>query len=517
MNLPKGEDSSLNEGVITVAIMLATVMQVLDMTIVNVSLPYMQGGLSATRDQIAWVLTSYIVASAVMTPVTGWISARLGRKRVFLWSVVIFTITSMMCGMAQTLSEMVFFRMLQGLAGAALVPLSQSILLDTYPRERHGSAMALWGMGIMVGPILGPTLGGYLTEYANWRWVFFINLPVGIFATMLIAGFVPETKKQLDVPFDFQGFLLLGLAISALQMMLDRGERMDWFSSNEILLEAVIAGYCFYAFLVHAWTTKHPFLDLRLLRDRNYASSLVFIFIVGIILFSTLALMPPFLQSLLDYPVLTTGLLLAPRGFGTMFAMMVVGRLLKRFDARPIMMFGFLMTAESLWEMSGFNLDIGVAEVVRTGIIQGIGLGCIFVPLSTVAYATLAPQHRNEAASVFSLLRNVGSSIGISVMFTQLDRFAQINHTYLGEHITAFNPWFWRQGLPAVMHPTSQQGLVVLNGLVTRQSELIGFLNDFKAMMVLALITMPMVWLMKSNRVPQPAPAPAAQEAAQEA
>ncbi|HXH64623.1 MAG TPA: DHA2 family efflux MFS transporter permease subunit [Mariprofundaceae bacterium] len=501
MNLPKGEDTPLNEGVITFAIMLATVMQVLDMTIVNVALPYMQGGLSATRDQIAWVLTSYIVASAVMTPVTGWISARFGRKRVFLWSVVIFTLTSMMCGVATTLTEMVFFRMLQGLAGAALVPLSQSILLDTYPREKHGSAMALWGMGIMVGPILGPTLGGYLTEYANWRWVFFMNLPVGILATALILGFVPETKKRGDVPFDFQGFFLLSLAVSALQMMLDRGERLDWFSSTEILVEFALAGFCLYAFLVHAWTTKHPFLDLRLLKDRNYASSLVFIFIVGIILFSTLALMPPFLQSLLDYPVLTTGLMLAPRGFGTMLAMMVVGRLLKRFDARPIMMFGFALTAESLWEMSGFNLDIGIVEVVRTGIIQGIGLGCIFVPLSTIAYATLAPEHRNEAASVFSLLRNVGSSIGISVMFTGLDRYAQINHAYLGGHVSPFNPWFWRQGLPPVMDPSSTQGLLVLNGMVTRQAELIGFLNDFRAMMLLALVTMPLVWLMRSNRV----------------
>jgi MFS transporter, DHA2 family, multidrug resistance protein len=507
MTQSQNGDAALNEGVITVAIMLATVMQVLDMTIVNVALPYMQGGLSATRDQISWVLTSYIVASAVMTPVTGWISARFGRKRVFLWSVVIFTVTSMMCGMAQTLTEMVSFRMLQGVAGAALVPLSQSILLDTYPRERHGSAMALWGMGIMVGPILGPTLGGYLTEYANWRWVFFINLPVGILATTLILGFVPETKKRGDVPFDFHGFLLLSLAISALQMMLDRGERLDWFSSTEILIEAALACFGLYAFIVHAATTKHPFLDLRLLKDRNYASSLVFIFIVGIILFSTLALMPPFLQSLLDYPVLTTGLLLAPRGVGTMLAMMMVGRLLKRFDARPIMMFGFAMTAESLWEMSGFNLDIGIVEVVRTGIIQGIGLGCIFVPLSTIAYATLAPEHRNEAASVFSLLRNVGSSIGISVMFTQLDRFAQINHARLGGYVNPFNPWFWRQGLPPAMDPSSTQGLLVLNGMVTRQAELIGFLNDFKAMMLLALVTMPLVWLMKSNRVPTPAPA----------
>ena len=507
MSLPRSEDVELRQGVITFAIMLATVMQVLDTTIVNVALPYMQGGLSATRDEISWVLTSYIVAAAVMTPVTGWISARFGRKRVFLWSVVVFTVMSMMCGLAESLSEMVAFRLMQGVAGAALVPLSQAILLDTYPRERHGQAMALWGVGIMIGPILGPTLGGYLTEYVDWRWVFYINLPVGIMAAMLILGFVPETKRRGDVPFDFMGFFLLSLAISALQLVLDRGERLDWFSSNEILIEAVLAGFGLYGFLVHAVTTKHPFLDLRLLKDRNYASSLVFIFIVGIILFSTLALMPPFLQSLLDYPVLTTGLSLAPRGFGTMLAMLVVGRLLKRVDARPIMMVGFALTAESLWEMSGFNMNIGVWDVVWTGIVQGIGLGCIFVPLSTVAYATLAPEHRNEAASVFSLMRNIGSSIGISVMFTSLDRFAQINHQDLGVYVNPFNPWFWRQGLPPVMDPSSQQGLAALNGMVTQQAELIGYLNDFKAMMVLCIVTMPMVWLMRSSRIPAPQPA----------
>jgi MFS transporter, DHA2 family, multidrug resistance protein len=497
--LSQGEEPALRQGVITVAIMFATVMQVLDITIVNVALPYMQGSLSATRDQIAWVLTSYIVASAVMTPVTGWISGRFGRKRVFLWSVLIFTVTSMMCGMAQTLLEMVGFRLLQGLAGAALVPLSQAILLDTYPRERHGSAMALWGVGIMIGPILGPTLGGYLTEYANWRWVFFINLPVGIMTSMLILGFVPETKKRGDIPFDFSGFFLLSLALSSLQLMLDRGERLDWFSSNEILLEMAVGAFCFYAFLVHAMTTRHPFLDLRLLKDRNYASSLVFIFLVGVIMFVTLALLPPFMQSLMDYPVMTTGLLLAPRGFGTMLAMLVVGKLLRRMDARPIIMFGFALTAEAMWEMSTFNLDVGFAEIVRTGVVQGIGLGCIFVPLSTVAYATLAPEHRNEAASVFSLMRNIGSSIGISVLFTQLDRYAQINHVYLGTHINPFNPWFWKAGLPSVVDPSTTQGLALLNRMVTRQADLIGFLNDFRVMVLLAVLAMPLVWLMKNS------------------
>jgi len=499
MSLSQTEEPVLRQGMITIAIMLATVMQVLDTTIVNVALPYMEGGLSTTRDQITWVLTSYIVAAAVMTPVTGWISGRFGRKHVFLWSVVIFTLSSLMCGMSQSLTEMVLFRLLQGLAGAALIPLSQSILLDTYPRERHGSAMAMWGVGIMIGPILGPTLGGFLTEYVNWRWVFFMNLPVGILAWLLILTFVPETKKRIDIPFDFLGFFLLGLGLSALQMMLDRGQTLGWFSSDEIIIEAALTGFGFYAFLTHAVTTKHPFLNLHLLKDRNYAGSLVFIFIVGVILFATLALMPPFLQSLLGYPVMTTGLVLAPRGFGTMLAMVVVGRILNRVDARPIIMIGFALTAVSLWQMSMFNLNIGVWAVVNTGIVQGIGLGCIFVPLSTIAYATLAPEHRNEAASVFSLLRNIGSSIGISIMFTELDRYARINHAYLGEHVNPFNPWFWRANVPALMDPSTMQGLAALNGLVTRQAELIGFLNDFWIMMLLSLIAMPLVWFMRSS------------------
>ncbi len=483
--------------------MLATVMVVLDTTIVNVALPYMQGGLSATRDQITWVLTSYIVATAVMTPVTGWITGRFGRKRVILWSVILFTGTSMMCGMAQSLSEIVIFRLLQGLAGAALIPLSQSILLDTYPRERHGSAMALWGMGIMVGPILGPALGGVLTEYANWRWVFFMNLPVGILATAIIIGFLPETKKKADIPFDFQGFFLLGLAVASLQLLLDRGEQLDWFSSSEIIIESVLAGYCFYAFLVHASTTRHPFLDLNLLKDRNYSSSLILIFIVGIVLFSTLALMPPFLQSLLDYPVVTVGLALAPRGLGTMFAMMVVGRLLKHVDVRPIITFGFALTAEALWEMSLFSMNVGIGAVIRTGIIQGIGLGCIFVPLSTIAYATLAPEHRDEAASVFSLMRNIGSSIGISVVFSRLDRLTQINHEYIGSHVNAFNPWFWSADIPPSMEPSSAHGLALLNGLVTQQAGLISFLSNFQAMMVLSLLAIPLIWRMKNSvRIP---------------
>jgi len=495
----------LHPGLITFAVMLATVMQALDTTIVNVALPHMQGSLNATQDQIAWVLTSYIVAMAVATPLTGWVSSRLGRKRVFMWSVAIFTITSLLCGIAQSLTEMVIFRVLQGAAGAALVPLSQAILLDAYPREKHGSAMAMWGVGIMIGPILGPTLGGYLTEYADWRWAFFINLPVGIMAWMMISAVVPETSRRRDIPFDFIGFAFLSLGISCLQLMLDRGQRLDWFSSGEIMIEAALALLGFYVFVVHAATTRHPFLNLRLLADRNYATSLLFIFVVGIILFATLALLPPFMEEMLGYPVLDTGLLLAPRGVGTMISMMLVGRLLTIIDPRWLMLTGFLLTAESLWEMSGFNLNVGDWDLVRTGVVQGFGLGLIFVPLSTIAYATLAPEYRNEAAAVFSLMRNIGSSVGISILVAQLSRSMQEGHTTIGEHITRFNPWFWQQGLSPAVDPSTQSGLAMLNAEVARNAGLIAYTNDFVVMMVMTLLLLPLLLLIRV--APKPAAA----------
>jgi EmrB/QacA subfamily drug resistance transporter len=347
-----------SRGLITISIMLATVMQALDTTIANVALPHMQGSFSASQDQIAWVLTSYIVAAAIMTPPTGVLAARLGRKRLFLWAVGGFTLSSMLCGAATSLDELIVFRLLQGVFGAGLVPLSQAVLLDTYPRERHGSAMAMWGVGVMVGPILGPTLGGWLTEYYNWRWVFYINVPFGALALLGILTFVPETARDRSRPFDFFGFALLSLAIGALQLMLDRGELKDWFGSAEILSYAAIAGVGLYMFVLHMFTAERPFLDPALFRDRNLVTGLFFIFLVSIVLLATLALLPPFLQDLMGYPVLTTGLVLAPRGIGTMIAMMLVGRLIGRVDARAFIVLGLLLTAQSLWAMAGFTTAI---------------------------------------------------------------------------------------------------------------------------------------------------------------
>ena len=389
--------------------MLATIMQALDTTIANVALPHMQGSLSATQDQISWVLTSYIVAAAIMTPPTGILAEKLGRKRLFLGAVAGFTVASMLCGIAETLPEMVGFRLLQGVFGASLVPLSQAVLLDTYPREEHGRAMALWGVGVMVGPILGPTLGGYLTDFYNWRWVFFINLPFGILALLGILFFVPENEHRSHRSFDLFGFAMLSLAIGALQLMLDRGELKDWFGSTEIIVEATVAVLGLYLFLVQMATAEHPFLEPRLFKDRNFAIGLFFIFVVGIILLATLALLPPFLQNLMGYPVVTTGLVLAPRGIGTMFAMLIVGRLIGRVDSRLLILVGLALAGISLWEMADFTTGVSEWTIIRTGVVQGLGLGFLFVPLSTLAFSTLAPALRTEAAGMFSLMRNIGS------------------------------------------------------------------------------------------------------------
>ncbi|MEJ2645415.1 MAG: DHA2 family efflux MFS transporter permease subunit [Gammaproteobacteria bacterium] len=489
-----------HRGVITFAVMLATVMQVLDTTIVNVSLPHMQGTFSATEDQIAWVLTSYIVAAAVMTPPTGWLASRLGRKQLFLISVGAFTVMSVLCGMAQTLSEIVVFRLLQGVFGAALVPLSQAVLLDSYPRERHGQAMALWGVGIMVGPILGPTLGGYLTEFYNWRWVFYINLPVGILAFLFILRYVPDTDRNKDRPFDIFGFVLLSLGIGVLQLMLDTGERNDWFTSPHIVIEAVIAGLGFYLYLVHAATTKHPFIDPQLLRDRNFAAGLFFIFVVGVILLATLAIMPPFLQGLLGYPVVTTGLVLAPRGVGTMIAMFLVGRLVARVDPRLLIFNGLALTSISLWQMAGFTLQTSQSLIVWSGVLQGLGLGFIFVPLSTIAFATLAQRHRTEAAGIFSLVRNIGSSIGISVIVTLLSRNIQINHSVLAEQVTPYNPLYRAPYLPPAWDTHTVHGLAAVNAEITRQASMIAYADDFRFMMLVTLLAIPMLLLLSNPR-----------------
>ncbi len=488
----------MSRGLVTASIMAATVMHALDMTIANVALPHMQGTLLATQDQISWVLTSYVVASAIMTPPTGILAARLGRKRFFLWSVAGFVISSLLCGIASSLTEMVVFRVLQGACGAALIPVSQAILLDTYPRERHAQAMALWGIGVMVGPILGPTLGGYLTELYDWRWIFFINLPVGIIAMFGIMASVPETPKEPNRRFDFTGFALLTVAVGSFQLMLDRGEIEGWLESTEIVVEATVAGLCFYGFIVHTFTVEKPFLDLALLRDRNYPVAVMLIFLINLMMLATLALLPAFLQSLLGYPIIETGLMMMPRGLGTMAAMLVVGRITGKLDPRLIVSVGLLLASLSMWEMSHFTLHVDERTIAVIGMLQGFGMGLVFVPLSALAFATLPPALRTDGAAVFSLMRNLGSSIGVSVMTAMLSQGRQLHRAHLVEHVTPFSP-VTKDGVDGFSTDTLA-GLARLSEEISRQADVMAYLGDFYILMLVTLLPLPLLLILKPPR-----------------
>src|SRR6202167_3185118 len=430
--------AALNRPMITVSIMLATLMQTLDSTIANVALPHMQGTLSASQDEITWVLTSYIVAAAIATPLTGWLSDRLSVKRLLIFAIGGFTVASALCGLSETLTQIVASRLLQGIFGASLVPLSQSILLDINPREKQGQAMAVWGMGVMVGPILGPTLGGWLTDRYDWRWVFFINVPIGIFAWYGMWRYIRPDPGQRQARFDFFGFATLSLALGSLQLLLDRGQQNDWFSSNEAWIEAIVAFVAATYFVAHTAMTpaKQSFLDYRLLKNQNYVTGLLFIFVVGLVLYATRALIPTMLENLLGYPVATTGLVTAPTGIGTMLAMLIAGRIIGKVDLRLTLLVGFLISAFALWQMTGYSLDLSDSDIIWPGLIQGIGTGVVFVPLSAATFATLSPDMRAQGTSIYSLVRNIGSSLGISLVQTLLTRNTVIAHASLAERVT---------------------------------------------------------------------------------
>ncbi len=496
-----------HRALITGSVMIAMIMVILDMTIANVALPHMQASLGADQETVTWVLTSYIVAQAIATPITGWLSDNIGRKKLFAICVAGFVASSALCGTALGLDEMVLFRVMQGAFGAALAPLSQSTILDINPRERHGQAMAVWGMGIMIAPILGPVIGAYLTDNFNWRWVFYINVPVGMAALTGILLFMPDTVRRIR-KFDFVGFGLLAIAIGALQLMLDRGSELDWFRSPEVLVEMGISIAAAWMFLVHTVTHKEPFLDRGLFVDRNFTSALILIFIVGVVLLATMALLPPMLQNLMGYPIITTGLVLAPRGLGTMAAMVVVGRLVGKIDPRLLVGFGLSMTALSLYQMTSFDIGMDYWPLVTSGVTQGFGLGFVFVPLSTVAFQTLEPQLRTEASGLFNLIRNIGSSIGISIMAALLTSNLQVNHADLAAQINLFNPNIGALGVNPQMlaTPAGAQTAAQLDGLVTQQSLMIAYLDDFKAMFLITLCALPLLLMLRYKKF-GPAPA----------
>jgi DHA2 family multidrug resistance protein len=479
---------------ITFTVMMATIMYALDGTIANVALPSIQGSLSATQEQVSWVITSYIVASAIMTPLAGFCATRFGLRRTLSSCVVGFTVVSMLCGAAQTLDQLVLFRAMQGAFGAALVPISQAVMMDTYPREEQGKAMALWGVGTMIGPIAGPSLGGWLTDEFTWRWVFYVNLPVGVLCTFGILALVRDSIHDRPRPFDLLGFAFLAVAIGSFQLMLDRGQQLDWFDSPEIVAEALVAGVAFAMFLLHMMSDDHPFLSRDLFKDRNLTIGLIMTGVCGLVLIVSATLMPPFLQQLKGYPVFTTGLVLAPRGIGMMVSMMMVARLIGRFDARLMIALGFGLCALSLWEMTTFTLDVSEGAIVWNGVLLGFGLGLVFPPLTTLTFATLAPRLRTEGAAINALMRNLGASIGIAVLVSLLARNTQENRAELVGQLTPYSAgWPFGRVMPG---PDSQM-LAVWDAEINRQAAMIGYLNDFRAMTVCSLVVIPLLFFMR--------------------
>jgi DHA2 family multidrug resistance protein len=493
---------SKHPALITASVGLASFLYSVDWTIAAVALPHMQGTFSASPDQIAWVITSYIVASAISIPSAGWLSRRFGRKRVFLWAVTIFMVASVMCGAADSLAFEVFSRVLQGLGGAFLIPLSHAIILDTYPPEEQGKAMALWGMAAVMGSFVGPTVGGYVTEYLSWRYIFYINVPFGLLALAGAAVFLPETEREPDHKLDWIGFLSLSLGIGALQLMLDRGGQLDWFESWEIITEACLAVLGFYLFNVHCLTAKQPFLDPRLLAQRNFFLGLVFAFIYGFITTPPMVLMPSFLDQVRGYSIDAIGLLQAPRGIGLFVAMVVGGRTTGRIDPRAAIAFGLLCLAYSSWEMSTWTGDVGVWPLVWTNFMQGIGGGIILVPIQVIAFPSLEPSRRTEATAVYNLVRSIGASIGVSGALAMYVRTSNVMHAQMTEHVTPYSQALQAQ-TPQGWSMATPESLMHLEREISRQAAILGFTGDFWLFAMVALAALPLLLFIGKTKVPR--------------
>lgn len=483
---------------ITTSVILSTMMYALDGTIANVALPHMQATVSASSEQIIWVLTSFLVAAAIGTPLSGWLASRFGRKRVMLFSLAGFTLSSMACGLSVNLEELVFFRVVQGMCGSGIVPLAQATLLDINPPERHGKAMALYGMGSILGPIIGPTLGGYITDSLDWRWIFFINVPFGILAFIGLTSSMSEIKATNLPRFDFMGFASLSIFIGSFQLMLDRGQSQDWFNSTEIWIETAIMILFGWVTVVHMFTARHPFVRPAIFRDRNFATGMVFGILLGLLIYGVLALVAPMLQQLMGYPVLLTGLVTMPRGLGTMVAMFGVGQLMNRVDARLIMLVGLLVTAFALYMMAHMSLDMGEDIIIVSGFLQGVGAGFVFVPISTLMFSTLDAPYRNEGAALSSLSRSLGAAIGISVLQTLTIRNAATVQSRLVESIRPDNP------ILAMRMPDFDFDMPVdvaqMMGQVSRQTMMVAYIDSFWFLLVMILCSLPLLLVMRPTK-----------------
>ena len=495
-----------HRALLTGCAMMATMMQALDISIANVALPYMRGALSASESEITWVLTSYVIAAAIMTAPVGWLAVRFGRKRLFITCLIGFTIASMLCGAAATLDEIVAFRLLQGMCGAALVPLSQATMLDIYPFSQRAFAMAIFSSGVMAGPILGPELGGYLTQTYSWRYVFYVNLPFGILAVTGLMLFMPRTPLRPELRFDWRGFMVLAMGIGALQLMLDRGQELGWFGSREILIETTLAGLGFFLFVVHMFTARKPFLPAGMFKDRNFITAMLLLLCTTSVMLSTTALLAPYLETLANYPVQTAGFALSPRGLGTMSAMFFASWLSKYVDQRKIMAGGLLLLGLMLHAISFWTPDVSERQMMLTLVGQGAAVGLIFNPVTVIAFVTLPARFRGDATALQALTRNIGQAIGISVTTFMLARSEQTSHADIAARITPFDRVLQARTLAGRLYdPATRHGAALLNAAINRQAEIIAYNNDFHMMAFVVIPPLLMLFLLRGPRARQPA------------
>ncbi len=505
---PPSQQPQVNPWIVAIAVMFATFMEVLDTTVVNVSLPHIAGSLSASVDEAAWALTSYLVANAIVLPMTGWLANYFGRKRTLTAAVFGFTAASFMCGLAPTLPMLILFRVIQGATGGALQPLSQAVMLEAFPPRDRGKAMAFWGLGIVVAPMLGPVIGGWLTESYSWRWVFYINLPVGLASVIMTRLFIfdPPYIRRSGKGIDFWGMGMLAVGVGALQIVLDKGQEEDWFASNWMAILAAIAGIAIIAFVIRELRTRDPVVQLRVFRNRTYAAGVFLMTVLGFVLYGSMLLVPIFLQTLLGYPALEAGIAMAPRGLGSFLMMPVVGTVLGRFDPRKVLAVGLCGASWSLYSLSRLNLQAGYWDIFWPQFIQGASLALLFVPLTTATMDPIPKEEMGNATSMFNLMRNLGGSIGIASATTFLFRRQQFHTNVLGANVTAMSPRtrMLSSSLQSAMvaHGSdpvtaSRQSYVSIWNMVQRQASMQAFVDTFLAMGVVFLLVLPLLLIMK--------------------
>jgi MFS transporter, DHA2 family, multidrug resistance protein len=494
---------SFNPWLIAAAVMLATFMEVLDTSVANVALPHISGNLSASTEEATWVLTSYLIANAIVLPATGWLTTVFGRKKFLIVCIIIFTIASALCGAATNINMLIVARILQGAGGGALQPIAQSVLLESFPPHKRGSAMALYGLGVVVAPIIGPTLGGWITDNYSWRWIFYINLPIGVLASFMAFRFVedpPYLRNQKPGRIDYIGFGLMALGLSALELTLDLGQQRDWFSSSTIIFTTVTAVASLVSFVIWELYTPEPIVNLRVFLNRNFAVGTVLIASVGVVLYGSTALLPLFLQTLLGYPAIESGLAVSPRGLGSVVSMLIVGRLVGKVDGRYLIAFGFLVLAYSTYIFTGITLEIAQSNIVIPMIISGFAMGFVFVPLTTMAMGTLSNEQISNASGIYNLMRNTGGSIGIAAMTTFLARGSQIHQAALSPNLSPYNPAF--QDMVARVRESLggasvEQAYNVIYGMLVKQASVLSYIDNFRLLAILCLICAPAAFLFK--------------------